>query len=312
MSVTANQCWWNLTVKKHLLNLDELTQSNIHSLLDKAKHYEQHGITPHTKKCLVASLFYENSTRTTASFEIAAKGLGFDVLNFSLDNSSLSKGESIADTTKAFIAMGVDAIIMRHKSERLIFDLKEAFGSDCSFINAGSGATAHPTQALLDLYTLRELGTPLENLNVALVGDLKHSRVVRSLIKLFGKMGLYNYRLVSPPEFSLEGANSSMVVSNLAEGLVGADVVIALRVQKERFIEGERLDLKAYQNSYCLRESIIEQCCPNAKIMHPGPMNRGVEIDSELADGPRSLIFKQVRNGVLVRAAILDSIVDGK
>lgn len=291
---------------QHLLDMDDLSNEKITALFQVAKSYETKGIPVSQKSNFIAPLFYENSTRTSASFEIAAKSLGFKVLNFSIENSSSAKGESIEDTIQTFIAMGISTIVMRHSSDSLIFSLKETFINQCSFINAGSGARAHPTQTLLDLYTLQGLRIPFSNLKVAVVGDLKHSRVVRSLIKGFKCLGLSDYRLVSPPEFTIPDVDSEKVSHSLADGLEGVDVVIALRVQKERFLEEERLDLESYQEHFCLTESLIKAHCPDAKIMHPGPMNRGVEISSELADGPRSLIFKQVRNGVLVRAALLE------
>lgn len=296
-------------MKKHLLHIDDLTREDVHALIEKSQHFSQHGIQPLACNALIAPLFYEKSTRTAASFEIAAKKLDLDVLHFSLENSSTAKGESLFDTIETLIAMGIELIVMRHSQENLINQLAEKFGTHCTFINAGSGMHAHPTQALLDLFTLSQLNIPLDQIKLALVGDVQHSRVVRSLIRLFEKVGLHHYTLVSPPDFSLEDADKNKSFTSLEQGIQDADVVMTFRVQTERFKAHEALDLAAYQASYTLTEENLNACCPHARVMHPGPMNRDVELSSEVADGPRSLILKQVQNGVLMRAAILEKLI---
>jgi aspartate carbamoyltransferase catalytic subunit len=252
----------------------------------------------------VASLFYEDSTRTRLSFETAAKRLSADVMTFSVGSSSVKKGESLRDTVETIEAMGVDAIVVRHSSAGAPWQV--ARWADAAVINAGDGWHEHPTQALLDSYTVRQRLGSLEGRRIAIVGDVKHSRVARSDIAAFTLQGA-EVTLVAPPTLlppSLEGWPVT-VAGDLDEVLPKVDVVYLLRVQRER--QGEVLlpSLREYTARFGLTARRAAQLGPEALIMHPGPMNRGVEIAAEVAERPNAVIVDQVRNGVAVRMAVL-------
>ena len=252
----------------------------------------------------VVSLFYEDSTRTRLSFETAAKRLSADTMNFSVSTSSVKKGESLRDTVLTIEAMGVDAIVVRHASAGVPWQI--ASWVDVPVVNAGDGWHEHPTQALLDCYTIREARGSLEGLRVAIVGDVKHSRVARSDVLAFTALGA-DVLLVAPPTLlppSLAGWPVS-VSHDLDDVLPKADVVYLLRMQRERQTEALLPSLREYTARYGLTRRRAGLLADDALIMHPGPMNRGVEVAAEVADLPRAVITRQVANGVAVRMAVL-------
>ncbi|MBH76912.1 MAG: aspartate carbamoyltransferase [Dehalococcoidia bacterium] len=259
----------------------------------------------------VVTLFYENSTRTRASFEIAAKALGADVINLAAATSSVGKGESLVDTVRTIEAVGADILVIRHPGSGAA--TLAARHTNASVINGGDGAHAHPTQALLDLYTMRQHVGDLEHRKVVIVGDVLHSRVARSnlwalrkagaQVTLCGPSTLLPRSLESLPVH--EGAGTCRVTSNLGEALEEADIVMALRIQRERQEQGLLPSLREYIRNYQITEERLGNANPNALVMHPGPMNEGVEISPEVAHGLRSVVREQVANGVAVRMAIL-------
>lgn len=293
---------------KHLLSIADLDAAEIRELLSLAAQ-------THSSTCLqgktIANLFFENSTRTRLSFEMAAKQGGAQVVNFTAGGSSVAKGETLLDTVKTVDAMGVDAIVLRHGDAGAAEFVSEHV--TCSVINAGDGAHAHPTQALLDAWTVLEHRDSLDGLILVIVGDIEHSRVARSNIWLFTKLGAH-VRLCGPrtmvtDEFANSVGVEGMVTvhHNLAESLTGADVVMALRIQKER-MKGEASRIPSdseYAATFGLNEETIGFAKEGALVLHPGPMNRGVEISTEVADGPQSCVFQQVKSGVAVRKAVL-------
>ena len=252
----------------------------------------------------VATLFYEDSTRTRLSFETAAKRLSADTMAFSVGSSSVKKGESLRDTALTIEAMGVDAIVIRHSSSGAPWNV--AGWVDCSVVNAGDGWHEHPTQALLDCYTIRERFGSLEGLRIAIVGDVAHSRVARSDILAFTMLGA-EVVVVAPPTLlppSLEGWDVE-VSYDLDQVLPKVDVVYLLRMQTERQHEALLPSLREYTARWGLTTRRLAEMGDDAVVMHPGPMNRGVEIAAEVADLPRTLVIDQVRNGVAVRMAVL-------
>lgn len=261
----------------------------------------------------VATLFFEDSTRTRLSFERAARAQSADVMAFARGGSSLSKGESLRDTVATLEALQVDAFVVRHPSAGAAHQV--ASWTDAAVINAGDGRRAHPTQALLDAYAYREAtGRAFESTRLAIVGDVAHSRVARSAAELWSRLGaevtLCGPPTLLPPELGeLPGVR---LATRLEGGIEGAHAVMALRVQQERMTSGRLPSLAAYAARYQLTEERLAAADPEAVVMHPGPMNRDVEIESALADGPRSLITRQVAAGVPVRMAVLYHLLVGK
>ncbi|MFA6956494.1 MAG: aspartate carbamoyltransferase catalytic subunit [Thermoanaerobaculia bacterium] len=300
---------------KDLLGIEPLTPEEISLILDTAEGFREVSERPIKKVPtlrgqLVINLFMEASTRTRVSFEIAEKRLSADTLNFSASGSSVEKGETLLDTAENLMAMQPDMIVIRHKhpgSPKMLADLLPA-----SIINAGDGAHEHPTQALLDAFTIRERLGRLSGVNVSIIGDIAHSRVVRSNIHLLTKMKA-NVTLASPPtlmpaEIEKMGVR---VVHSLDEALEGADVVMMLRIQLERQSKTTFPSLREYFNTFGLTPERLRRANDGAIVMHPGPMNRGVEISSDVADGPASVILDQVTNGVAVRMAVLYLLAGG-
>ncbi|HTN81835.1 MAG TPA: aspartate carbamoyltransferase catalytic subunit [Acidimicrobiales bacterium] len=295
---------------KHLLSIADLGKDGIDDLLrltDSFVEVSERPIpkVPALRGRTVVSLFYEDSTRTRLSFETAAKRLSADTMSFSVGSSSVNKGESLRDTVETIEAMGVDAIVVRHKSSGVPWQV--ASWVEASVINAGDGWHEHPTQALLDCYTIRqELDRPISDLHVAIVGDIKHSRVARSnvlaLTALGARVTLVAPRTLLPP--SLEGWGVD-VTSELDEVLPKCDVVYLLRMQLERQQEALVPSLREYSTRFGLDRTRVARLPEHALVMHPGPMNRGVEIAADVADLPRAVITQQVRNGVAMRMAIL-------
>jgi aspartate carbamoyltransferase catalytic subunit len=302
---------------KHLLSMDQLTGDDITHILDTADSLRQ--VTDRPIKKLptlrgrtVCNLFYEASTRTRISFELAAKRLSADVINFSADSkSSVSKGESFKDTAWTLEAMGVDAIVVRHGSSGAPLQLSKWVRA--SVLNAGDGAHEHPTQALLDLFSIREHFKDLSGLNVAIVGDVLHSRVARSNVKGLVTMGA-NVILVGPPtlippQARAWGAEISHDLDSVVDDL---DVIYLLRVQKERQNEQLFPSLREYAAIWGLDARRARRLKPDALIMHPGPMNRGVEIGADVSEYPRSIILDQVANGLAVRMSLLYLMLGGQ
>ena len=297
-------------MSRHLLSMADLGRDDIEELLDVTDHMvEVSGRNipkvPALRGRTVVSLFYEDSTRTRLSFETAAKRLGADTMTFSVGTSSVKKGESVRDTLLTIEAMGVDAIVVRHGSAGAPWQVAE-WGTS-SVINAGDGWHEHPTQALLDCYTIRaELGRPFEDLHVAIIGDVKHSRVARSDVVALSSLGA-RVTLVAPPTLlppSLDGWPAE-VSHDLDEVLPKVDVVYLLRMQLERMTEALVPTLREYTSCFGLTARRAATLGPDALIMHPGPMNRGVEVAAEVTDLPNAVIIDQVRNGVAVRMAVL-------
>jgi aspartate carbamoyltransferase catalytic subunit len=296
-------------MSRHLLSVADLGADGIDEILrltDSFVEVSERAIpkVPALRGKNVAWLFYEDSTRTRLSFETAAKRLSADVMNFSVSSSSVKKGESLRDTVQTIEAMGVDAIVVRHGSAGAPWQV--ARWSDASVINAGDGWHEHPTQALLDCYTIRAERGSVEGLRIAIVGDVKHSRVARSDVLAFTAMGA-DVTLVAPPTLlppSLEGWPVS-VSHDLDAVLPKLDIVYLLRMQRERMTEALLPSLREYTARYGLTRRRVDALPDDALVMHPGPMNRGVEIAADVADLPRSVIVDQVRNGVAVRMAVL-------
>jgi aspartate carbamoyltransferase catalytic subunit len=301
---------------RHLLTLDGLSRDELAHLLDLAQFYVRFpGELPARDQSLwgrtVANLFFEPSTRTRVSFELAAKRLGADVVNLDMQSSSRVKGETVLDTIYTLQAMQVDVFVMRDAEPGLPADVAAHVAPHVSVLNAGEAHVSHPTQGLLDVLTIRQRKGELGGLTVAIVGDLSHSRVARSTSRALLTLGVGELRLVSPASLmpdpgELEGATRH---HTLAAGIRDADVVMALRIQHERMSASDALDKEAFYREWGISTDNLRHAKPDAIVMHPGPMNRGVEITSEVADGAQSVIRQQVTNGVAVRMAVLATIV---
>jgi aspartate carbamoyltransferase catalytic subunit len=295
----------------HLLSIADLEPGDIEQLLALTDNFvevsrRQMPKVPALRGKNVVSLFYEDSTRTRLSFEQAAKRLSADTMNFTVGSSSVKKGESLRDTVLTIEAMGVDAVVVRHGSAGAPWQIARWLGERVSVVNAGDGWHEHPTQALLDTYTIRERRGALDGLRIAIVGDVKHSRVARSDVLAFTALGA-EVTLVAPPTLlppSLDGW--PVRISHDLDAVLGdVDVVYLLRMQRERMTEALIPTLREYTARYGLTARRVDRMRDDALVMHPGPMNRGVEISAEVADLPRSVIIDQVRNGVAVRMAVL-------
>jgi aspartate carbamoyltransferase catalytic subunit len=294
---------------KHLLGIDELSATDVQHLLDLTDHFVEVTRRPMPKVPALQGrtitwLFYEDSTRTRLSFEQAAKRLSADTLSFTVGSSSVRKGESLRDTALTIEAMGVDAIVVRHGSSGVPAQI--ARWVSASVVNAGDGWHEHPTQALLDCYTIRERLGSLEGRRIAIVGDIAHSRVARSDVWAFTKLGA-EVTLVAPPTLlppSLEGW-PVRVEHELDRVLPDVEVVYLLRMQRERMTEALLPSLREYTARWGLTRRRVDLLDEEAIVMHPGPMNRGVEIAADVADLPRAVVIDQVRNGVAVRMAVL-------
>ncbi|KJR40761.1 aspartate carbamoyltransferase (catalytic subunit) [Candidatus Magnetoovum chiemensis] len=296
-------------MEKDLVSIQDLSREDIELILNTASSFKEvlgRDIkkVPTLRGKTAVNLFFEPSTRTKTSFELAEKRLSTDVISLSIQASSVVKGESLVDTIKTIEAYGINYIIIRHSSSGVAHFISQI--SEASVINAGDGINEHPTQALIDAFTMLEKKGSLDNLTVAIVGDIAHSRVARSNIYCLKKLGV-NIRLISPYTFLPKGIEKFGVdvYTDILEGVSHCDVVMALRIQSERIGTGYFPSYDEYFRFWGLTKNRIKHAKPDVLIMHPGPMNRGVEIDSEVADGPNSVITDQVVNGVAVRMAIL-------
>jgi aspartate carbamoyltransferase catalytic subunit len=299
---------------RHLLGIRDLSPADIEMLLDRADaavsiSRQSEKKTSTLRGRTQINLFYEASTRTQSSFELAGKRLGADVMNMAVASSSVKKGETLIDTAMTLNAMRPDILIIRHQSAGAAALLAQKV--TCSVVNAGDGAHEHPTQALLDALTIRRAKGPLSKLIVAICGDILHSRVARSNIMLLNALGA-QVRVVAPSTLLPSGIERMgvIVAKTMAEGLKDADVVMMLRLQRERMAGAFVPSVREYFRYFGLDAEKLKAAKGDALVMHPGPMNRGVEIASEIADGPQSVIQEQVEMGVAVRMAVMEALLD--
>jgi aspartate carbamoyltransferase catalytic subunit len=305
---------------RHLLTLRGLGRDFISNLLDRSETYRHKpGTPPIRDKALdgrtVVNLFFEPSTRTRASFELAAKRMSADVLNLDVNMSSRKKGESILDTIYTLQAMEADVFVVRDASAGIPEFIARKVQPNVSVLNAGEADVSHPTQGLLDLLTIRQHKQSLDGLTVTVIGDLKHSRVARSLGEGLSTMGSNELRLVAPPELApdMEFYPQGVLVDDVDEAINDADVIMTLRIQRER-IKGKPslMTNHEYLKKYGLTEERLSRARPDAIVMHPGPMNRDVEIAGSVADGPQSVITQQVNNGLAIRMAVLSAVFESR
>lgn len=297
---------------KHLLTIEGLSKKHLLEILDLAETFfktDNHKLSQvdTLKNSTVANLFFEPSTRTRSTFELAAKNLSGKVLNLNIQQSATTKGETLRDTVKNIEAMQCDILVIRHSTAGAADFVAKHVAPGVSVINAGDGWHAHPTQALLDMYTIRKHRGDINKLNIAIVGDIKHSRVARSQIHALHLMGAQNIRVIAPKTLlpSHPDALGVSVFHDLKTGLTDVDVIMMLRLQRERMKNGLLPKGNAYYRMYGLTEESLTYAHPNALIVHPGPINRGVEIQSDIADSPRAAILDQVTNGVAIRMAVM-------
>jgi aspartate carbamoyltransferase catalytic subunit len=297
---------------KHFLTIEGLNKSLLTEILDVAESFigmsdQQIKKVPLLRGKTIVNLFFENSTRTRTTFELAAKRLSADVLSMSISTSSTSKGESLLDTIRNLEAMFVDMFVVRHAISGAAHFIAQHTAPHISVINAGDGQHAHPTQAMLDMFTIRQIKQEFSNLRVAIIGDILHSRVARSQIQALNTLGAAEVRVIAPKTLlpahvEQLGVNVS---HSLTDGLKDIDVIIMLRLQKERMTSALLPSENEYFKCFGLTEDKLRIAKPDAIVMHPGPINRGVEIDSKVADGPQSVILRQVSNGIAIRMAIM-------
>ena len=298
---------------QHLLTTEGLPAQIVRNILDRAATFldaaDGHEISKvpllHGKS--VFNVFFENSTRTRTTFEIAAKRLSADVVNLNIGSSSTSKGETLLDTVDNLCAMHADMFVVRHAQSGAAHFIARHVAPEVHVINAGDGRHAHPTQALLDMFTIRHYKKEFHNLRVAIVGDIMHSRVARSQIHALTTLGVPEVRVIAPKTLlpAMVENLGVRVYHDMAQGLRDVDVVLMLRLQKERMQGAALPSAQEYFKNYGLTEEKLAHAQPDAIVMHPGPMNRGIEIDSSVADGPRSVIMSQVTFGIAVRMAVM-------
>lgn len=304
---------------RHFLTLDGLDREILTEILDTADSFIEVGErsikkVPLLRGKTVVNLFFEASTRTRSTFELAAKRLSADVLNLNISTSATSKGESLSDTLQNLEAMASDMFVVRHSQSGAPHFIAESVTPKVSIINAGDGRHAHPTQAMLDMLTIRQHKGRFEGLKVAIVGDILHSRVARSQVRALNTLGVDEVRVIAPNTLlpvDIESLGAS-VFNSMKDGLDDVDVIIMLRLQKER-MEGALLPSEhEFYELYGLTTEKLKYAKPDAIVMHPGPINRGVEIESAVADGPQSVILNQVTNGIAVRMAVMSMAMSGQ
>ena len=294
----------------HLLGLEGLPKKQIEKILTVADDLLDQKFKLQKSKILrdmsVANLFFEPSTRTRNTFEIAAKRTSAKTINVDLANSATKKNETLMDTMHTLKAMQIDMFVIRHQQNGLPHRVAENL-EGVSIINAGDGINAHPTQALLDMLTIRQHKKSFENLSVAIVGDIRHSRVARSDIQAMKTLGTSDIRLIAPETLHYKEETPGLErFESLEQGIEDADVIISLRLQKERMIAADIPDEQTYFEGFGLTSENLKLAKPDAIIMHPGPVNRGIELSSEVADGSQSVILQQVTNGIAVRMAVME------
>ena len=286
--------------------VDNLNKDLLISLFDSAQNIKDSW--PNLEQIgqgkTVCLLFWEPSTRTKLSFEHAAKSLGFKVLDFSPASSSIAKGETLEDTIKTLLALKVDGFIIRHPEDKISLKIEKLLPDDIFFINAGDGSYAHPSQALLDVYTMKEKCADLSKLKVAAIGDIKHCRIIGSQITLLNRLGCTDIQFYGPKE--LLDDNLSPSFSEITDGCMeDRDILYVIRVKHERLKDNENIDMEAFKSTYQINESFIEKTKFTGSIMHPGPINIDLEISDAVATSEKSLISTQVENGLYIRAALL-------
>lgn len=289
---------------KHLTCTRDLTKAEIEDIFSLAKKYKSGIVNKSLTGKLIITIFFENSTRTRSSFEVAAKNLGANVVSLNVATSSSSKGETLFDTAANLDAMNPSAIVVRHKNSGVPKILSNYV--HCPILNGGDGSFAHPTQALLDMFTIREyLGDELEGKKIAIVGDIKNSRVANSNIELLGRFGL-DITLVAPPHF-LPSTTKLKTSSNLKETIKQMDIVMSLRTQTERHTSQIYASLKDYASDFCITKDVVGD--KDILLLHPGPVHRNIDIDDEMLADERCKVLKQVENGVFVRMAVLEKLI---
>ena len=294
----------------HLLGLEGLPKSQIEKILSVADDLLDQKFKLQKSKILrdmsVANLFFEPSTRTRNTFEIAAKRTSAKTINVDLANSATKKNETLMDTMQTLKAMQIDMFVIRHQQNGLPHRVAENI-EGVSILNAGDGINAHPTQALLDMLTIRQHKKSFEGLSVAIVGDIRHSRVARSGIQAMKTLGTTDIRLIAPETLHYKEETPGLErFASLEQGIEGADVIMSLRLQKERMIAADIPDEQTYFDGFGLTSENLKLAKPDAIVMHPGPVNRGIELSSEVADGSQSVILQQVTNGIAVRMAVME------
>lgn len=294
----------------HCLEIQTLPLSVIEALIAEAAQFLKKYPDNLLKKITVANLFFEPSTRTLTSFSLAARKLGATAIDLNIPSSSTSKGESLIDTLRTLAALECQYFIVRHSDNGAVTKIAETIGNHVAIINAGDGSHAHPSQALLDLFTIKEHFNRFDNLSVSIVGDVLHSRVAKSLLAGLKTVGIKKIRVVGPKNLLPKtfADENITVYHELEAGIKEADVVYLLRLQKERMQDGLVPSFDAYFNKFGVTGERLKYAKPNAVVMHPGPINRGVELDDVVADGRQSLILKQVKNGLYMRMAIMSKI----
>lgn len=297
---------------RHFLTIDGLKRQILVDILDTAENFSTVGSqnvkkVPLLRGKTIINLFFEASTRTRTTFELASKRLSADVLNININTSSASKGESLLDMLRNFEAMHCDMFVVRHQQSGAAHFIAEHVAPHISVINAGDGSHAHPTQGMLDMFTIRRHKKEFHHLSVAIVGDILHSRVARSQIHALNILGVPDIRVIGPDTLIPKNANSLgvHVYHNIQQGLRDVDVIIMLRLQRERMTGAMLPSEKEYFQCYGLTADKLALAKADAIVMHPGPINRGVEIASDVADGPQSVILEQVTNGIAVRMAVM-------
>ena len=297
---------------RHFLTIEGLKRDLLTEIMDRAEQFtsishQQVKKVPLLRGKTIVNLFFENSTRTRTTFEIAAKRLSADIINLNINTSATSKGESLLDTLHNLEAMSCDMFVVRHDQSGAAEFIAQHVAPHVSVINAGDGCHAHPTQAMLDMFTIRRHKQHFPDLRVAIIGDILHSRVARSQIQALATLGVGEIRVIAPKTLLPTDCQTLgvHVYHDLEEGLQGVDVVIALRLQHERMQGALLPSPREYFQNYGLTAEKLRFAKPDAIVMHPGPINRGVEIASEVADGPQSVILEQVTNGIAIRMAVM-------
>ena len=301
---------------KHFLSIEGLSKTLLTEVLDSAERFAPVGDravknVPLLRGKTVVNLFFEPSTRTRSTFELAAKRLSADIMNLNIEASATRKGESLSDTLRTLEAMHCDMFVVRHQNSGAAEYIASQVAPHISVINAGDGRHAHPTQAMLDMFTIRRVKRSFDGLTVAIVGDVAHSRVARSEIQALNTLGVAEVRVVGPKTLIPKGIEPMgvRVFHQLDEGIAGADVVIMLRLQQERMQSALLPSAQEYYQAYGLTQRRLRLAASDAMVMHPGPINRGVEIDSAVADGAQSVILQQVTHGIAVRMAVMSMVI---
>ncbi len=303
---------------QHLISIEPLDKEIIEAIFERTRFFLELCLNKRTTLKnltgkVVANLFFESSTRTRNSFTLAAERLGAIVLNPNMTQLSTTKGESLLDTIHTLEAMGTDLFIIRHSDSHSANFIATELKSDAVVINAGDGNNEHPTQCLADLFTINHYKRRFKDIKVAIIGDILHSRVARSLIEGLHIMGTTSINLIAPPTLlpaTTTDQYKATTYNTLEEGLANVDVIVALRIQKERIPSSAMPDFDKFYREFGLTPATLAFAKPNAIVMHPGPLNRGIEIDSCVADGPQSVILKQVHHGLAVRMALMDMLLN--